>query len=379
MIRIEEVKTKQQFNTFASFANQLYEGNPFYVPELIQDVLESYNPKKNPAYDFCESICFLAYDDSKVVGRIAGIINHKSNEKWEQMHCRFAHFDFMDNEKISHSLIEAVKNWAIQKKMTHLKGPLGMTDLDHQGMLVEGFEEQDMFITYYNAPYYLEHMRRLGFVKDVDWIEHQIMMPEENDPRYQFIHQLAQRVGKRHGFKLLHFRNKKKLVKEWGKKIFDLYNSSYAPLYGTTNLTERQANYYIKTFLSFVNPDFIKIAVNDKMEMVAFGIALPSLSKALRKCSGKLFPFGFFHLMRAIKKNDTLDLYLVGVMPEYQNTGVNALLMDAILRECHNYSIKIAETEPTLEDNHKIQAMWKHFDKRQHRRRRSWIMTISED
>lgn len=376
MITIQEVVTKTEWRVFAEFGNRLYKDNPYYVPDLPQDIIDTYDRSKNPAFDFCEAICFLAFEGSTPVGRIAGIINHRSNEKWQQKHARFSHLDFIDNLDISSSLIKAVKVWAAAKGMTHLKGPLGMTDLDHQGMLIEGFDEQDMFITFYNAPYYVTHMEQLGFIKDADWLEHQIMMPSLDDPRYEFISKMAAKVGKRHGFKLLHFRRKKKLVKEWGKKIFELYNSSYAPLYGTTDLTERQADYYIKTFLSFVNPDFIKIVVNSNMEIVAFGVTLPSLSKALQKCGGKLFPFGIFYLLNAIKRNDTLDLYLVGVLPEYQNTGVNALLMDAILRECHKYRIKIAETGPTLENNHKIQAMWKHFDKRQHRRRRSWIGEI---
>ncbi|MDO4764968.1 MAG: hypothetical protein Q4A29_02835 [Eubacteriales bacterium] len=376
MIRIQEVQSKQEWRAFAGFANKLYRKNPYYVPELPGDVIDNYNPKKNPAYDFCESICFLAYDDTEVVGRIAGIINRKSNEKWQQSHCRFSHFDFTDNPVVSKALVDAVKAWAKSRGLTHLKGPLGMTDLDHQGMLIEGFEEQDMFITFYNAPYYAKHMQAMGFEKDADWLEYQITMPAETDAKVDFIRKMAVKVGKRHGFKLLHFRSKKKLVKEWGKKIFELYNSAYAPLYGVTSLTDRQANYYIKTFLSFVNPDFIKIAVDSEMRIVAFGVALPSLSKALQKCGGKLFPFGIFYLLHAIYFNDILDLYLVGVLPQYQNTGVNALLMDAILKECHKYKIKIAETGPTLENNLKIQAMWKHFDRRQHRRRRSWICPI---
>lgn len=373
---IQEVVTKSHWKVFADFANQVYKDNPYYVPDFPQDIIDTYDPSKNPAYDFCESICFLAYEGNTPVGRIAGIINHKSNEKWQESHARFAHFDFLDNYDISSSLITCVENWARAKGMTHLKGPLGMTDLDHQGMLIEGFEEQDMFITYYNAPYYLSHMETLGFTKDSDWIEHQIIMPREDDPRFDFIHKMAIKVGKRHKFKLLHFRNKKKLVKEWGKKIFEIYNSSYAPLYGVTNLTDRQTDYYIKTFLSFVNPDFVKIVVNEDMDIVSFGLALPSLSKAMQKCGGRLFPFGIFYLLNAIRHNDTLDLYLIGVLPQYQNTGVNALLMDAMLKECHKYQIKLAETGPTLEQNLKIQAMWKHFDKRQHRRRRSWIRPI---
>lgn len=376
MITIQEVVTKPQWRIFANFANQLYKDNPYYVPELPGDVLETYSPDKNPAYDFCESICFLAYEGSYPVGRIAGIINHKSNEKWQQQHCRFAHFDFLDNPDISAALIQAVKQWAAAKGMTHLKGPLGMTDLDHQGMLIEGFDELDMFITIYNAPYYVSHMQQLGFVKDADWIEHQIMLPQPGDPRLEFIHKLAAKVAKRHGFKLLHFHRKKKLVKEWGKKIFELYNSSYAPLYGVSSLTDRQADYYIKTFLSFVNPNFIKLVVNADMELIAIGVALPSLSKALQKCGGKLFPFGVFYLLNAIRHNTVLDLYLIGVQPEYQNSGVNSLLMDAILKECEKHQIQIAETGPTLENNLKIQAMWKHFDKRQHRRRRAWISEI---
>ncbi len=379
MISIQEVVTKTQWRVFADFANQLYKGNPYYVPELVGDILEFYSPDKNPAYDFCETICFLAYQGEYPVGRIAGIINHRSNEKWAHQHCRFAHFDFLDNPEISAALLDAVKQWAITKGMTHIKGPLGMTDMDHQGMLIEGFDEMDMFITIYNAPYYVSHMQQHGFIKDVDWLEYQISLPAPDAPQIEFIRRLAAKVAKRHNFRLLHFRKKKKLVKEWGKKIFELYNAAYAPLYGVSSLTDQQASYYIKTFLSFINPNFVKIVVNSNMEIIALAVALPSLSKALQKCGGKLFPFGVFYLLDAIRGNEILDLYLIGVQPEYQNSGVNALLMDALLKECEKHSVKLAETGPTLENNRKIQTMWKHFDKRQHRRRRSWICELKKE
>ncbi|MFO7611071.1 MAG: GNAT family N-acetyltransferase, partial [Clostridia bacterium] len=241
-----------------------------------------------------------------------------------------------------------------------------LTDMDHQGMLVEGYDVLDRFITIYNHPYYIEHMENLGFEKEVDWVEYQILVPREPLEKYARISAI---VKKKYGYKLIEFNHKKDIL-PWAQRVFDLYNTAYEPLFGTTELSQAQIDMYIDAFFGFVNPDFIKVVVDKDDNVIGFGIALPSLSKAMQKAKGRLFPFGFIHILRAIRKNDTLDLYLVAVHPDYQGTGANALLMDSILRAAIKNGITISETGPELENNVQVQSMWKDVERRQHRRRR---------
>lgn len=373
MVQIQRVKTRTDLRKFVEFGNVLYKDNPFYVPDLVSDSLNALNPKRNPAFEFCETEFFLAYKEKQMVGRIGVILNKKSNEKWHQKYVRFTSFDFIDDLAVSQALMDAAHAWTISKGLETLHGPLGFTDLDHQGMLVEGFEELDLFITLYNAPYYQVHMEGMGFVKDVDWVECQLKLDSEKAKR---LNKISEYLKKRSDFKLIEFEHKKDLL-PWAPAVFDLYNTAYAPLYGMTALTEKQIQMYIKTFFGFVNPDFIKVIVDKDDKLAAFSIAMPSLSKAMQKAKGKLLPFGFYHILKAIKENNALDLYLIAVKPEYQNTGINGLILDSVIHTAQQYGMTIAETGPMLETNEKVQAQWKFFDVRQHRRRRIWKKDVN--
>lgn len=373
MIRIVRVESNTDLRKFVKFVNDLYKDNQYFVPDLIYDEVNTLREDKNPAFEFSEAAFFLAYKDNKIVGRIGAMVNHKSNEKWNQNHARFTHFDFIDDFEVSSKLMEAAISWAKEHGFNKIHGPLGLTDIDHQGMLIEGFDELDMFITIYNAPYYQEHMTKMGFVKDIDWVEYQIDVPEKADDKYS---RIAEIVKRRYGYKIVEFTRKKDIL-PWATTVFDLYNKTFLPLFGTTELTKEQIKMYVDTFFGFVNPHFIKLVLDKNDEIIGFGITMPSLSKAMQKANGKLFPFGFIHILRALKKNDRLDLYIVGVHPDYQGTGANAILINSIMESAISHGIKIAETGPELENNTAVQTMWKHLSRRQHRRRRIYIKDIS--
>jgi len=366
MIKIKEVIKNSELKKFVKFSNQLYKDNKYYVPDLISDEMNTLRKDKNPAYEFSDGVFFLAYQNKKIVGRIGILVNYQSNKKWKQNYARFTHFDFIDDYSVSKALMNVAETWAKDKGYTQLQGPLGLTDLDHQGMLIEGFEELDLFITLYNFPYYIKHMEKLGFTKEVDWIEYQLTLPDKTFDKYT---KIAELVQKKYGYKLLEFKNKKDIL-PWAPKVFELYNEAYAPLFGTTKLSKKQIDMYINAFFGFVNPDFIKVILDKNDQVIGFGITMPSISKAMQKAKGRLFPFGFIHLLKSIKKNDTLDLYLVGIRPDVQGTGAAALLLNSILKTALDYGITLGETGPELETNKMVQAMWKYVHTRAHRRRR---------
>lgn len=372
MIAIHRVKSKRDLKKYVSFPNELYRDNPYYVPELVSDGVNMLTPSFNPAFEFCEAVFFLAYEGKRILGRIGVIINQKSNEKWNQRYARFTGFDFIDRRDVSEALMQKARDWAKERGMAAIHGPLGFTDADHQGMLVEGFDELDLFITLYNAPYYMEHMVALGFEKDIDWIECQLRLEPEKAERLM---RISEYLSKNSAYRLLEFKRKKEMM-VWAEDVFDLYNTAYAPLYGTTELTEKQIKMYIKTFLGFVNPDFVKVIVDAENNMAAFALAMPSLSKAMQRSKGKLLPFGFLHILKAIHHNDVLDLYLIAVKPEYQNSGINGMLLNSVMQMAKKYGMTHAETGPMLENNLKVQTQWKFFDVRQHRRRRIWKSTL---
>lgn len=375
-MKIIEVTDKKLLKKFVDFPNKLYKNNRYYVPDMIQDAINGLSEQVNPAFEFCEQACFLAVSpENKILGRIGVLVNHKSNDKWRQKHARFSHFDFINDLRVSSLLMQAATDWAKARQMNYIKGPLGMTDMDHQGMLIDGFDELDMYITLYNAPYYKEHMKELGFAKDVDWIEFQITMPKQTDIVARKFDIVAKKIKRRYKYRVIDFNSKVPLLRR-AEEIFSLYNTAYEPLYGTTKLTDKQIRYYIKAFLGFVNPRFIKVVVDEQDKLIGFGITMPSISRAMKRAKGKLFPYGFIHLLYSIHNNKRLDLYLIGVVPELRHTGVSSLIVDAILKEADAFQIKIAESGPMLEDNTKIQALCKHFETRQHRRRRSWIKEI---
>lgn len=372
MIEIKKVETKKQRKKFVGFLYKLYKGNKYWAPPFKSSEMDVVTPNSQVAHEFCESVFFLAYKDGKLAGRIGGIINNKTNEFWKEQCVRFTRFDFIDDLEVSGALLKAVQEWGKQHKMNKCHGPLGFSDLDQEGMLVEGFDEMSTYITLYNHEYYVKHMIHHGYDKDTDWVEYKLKVPKKPDKRIQAVSQLLQ---KRAGYKLLEFTKTKILIK-YAPELFDVWNKTYIVLFGAVALNDAQVNEITNEFISMINPEFIKLVADKDDNIVAFGICIPSLTKAAQKANGNLLPFGMLHVLRALKKNDTMDMYLIGVIPELQGKGVNAILMDGIMRTAIKYGITEAESNPELEDNEKMQSTWRSFDKRQHRRRRCWKIEI---
>lgn len=372
-INIIEVTSKKLLKKWVEFPNKLYKDNKYYVPFLSIDEIDTFTKEKNPAYDFCETKLFLAYKDNKIVGRIGGLINHAYNKKWNKNAIRFTRFDFIDDYEVSSALFNKVVEWGKERGHSSIMGPIGFTDMDHEGMLVEGYNEMNMSITFYNYPYYLEHMTRLGLVKDIDWMEFQVFIPEQTDPR---IDKLSQRVLERNGFELVTYTDRKVLYKE-AFDAFKVIDIAFSKLYGTVPLTPAIIKKSIDDYIPLVNLDYLCSVKNKDGEIIGFGVLIPSIAKALKKSNGKLFPFGIFRMLRALKGgNDVLEMFLVGVDPEYQKLGIPAIMMNSLLKKCIKNKVKYCETGPELETNSDVQGMWKGFETRQHKRRRCFIKEI---
>ncbi len=372
MIDIKIVETKKQKKEFVNFFFKLYKGNKYWAPPFKASEMDMLTPGKLAAHKFCDSRFFLAYKDGKVAGRIGAIINHKTNEQWGENSIRFTRFDFIDDYEVSGALLKAAEGWGKEEFNTaKCQGPLGYSDLDQEGMLIEGFDEMGTFVTLYNYEYYVDHMNHHGYSKDTDWVEYRFPIPEKPDKR---IHTISQMLQKKAGYKLLEFKSTKELLPR-AKEMFEVWNKAYIVLFGAAVLDEDQVNEIIKEFIGIVNPEFIKLVEDKDGNIVAFGICFPSLTKAAQKAKGNLFP-GLLYFLKALKKNDTLDMYLVGVLPELQGKGINAILIDSIMATAIKYNMKYAESNPELEDNEKVQSQWKGFEKRQHRRRRCWKKEI---
>lgn len=375
MIEIRELEpTKANLRKFTKFQIDLYDGNDYYVPPLISDDVATLNPKVNPAFDFCEAKYFMAYRDGKPVGRIAGIINHQVNEQHGTSNARFGFIDFIDDDEVSASLMAVVEDWAREKGMKKIIGPLGFTDLDHEGMLVDGYYELSTMATIYNYPYYSKHMQRLGYSKESDWVEFVMDVPDGIPDKYN---RIADIVKKKFGLKVLKYNNRKKIKEEYGRALFEIVNDAYAGLYEYSTLTDRQIDYYINIYLGLLNLDLVTLVVDKDDKLVGVGISMPSMSRALQKSKGKMLPFGWIHLLKGLKgKNDRVDLLLVAVKPEYQNKGVNALLFQDLIPYYIKYGYKYAESNPEMETNAKVQGQWEYFTNRQHRRRRSFAKEL---
>jgi hypothetical protein len=368
-LRVIEITTVKELKSFIQFPFELYRGNPYWVPTLQFDELNTLRRDKNPAFEHCEARYWLAYRDGRIVGRVAAILNRKHIEKWEQRYMRFGWIDFIDDPRVSEALLLQVETWAKETGMTAVHGPLGFTDLDREGMLVEGFTELSTLATIYNHPYYPQHMEKHGYTKDTDWMEYEFSVPPEPNETIARIADISMRRCK---LKILELHNKKELLL-YAKELFKLLDDEYKHLYGTVPLTEKQIETYVNQYFGFVTPDFVPMIMDQNNRMVAFGIIMPSLSLALQKAKGQLYPFGFIHLLRALKKNDRADLYLVAVRSEYQGKGVNAILMNKMHGVFNRLGIKKIESNPELETNQNIQGQWKHYEKRQHKRRRVFI------
>ena len=373
MVIIKEVKTRKDLRMFAGFNEKMYRSVPQAIPDLISDEMANFMPKKNPAFEYAESRQFLAYKDRECVGRIGAIISHKANAKWDRKRIRFTRVDFIDDFEVSSALFKAVEDWGRERGLTEIHGPMGFCDLDQEGMLIEGFEYKSIFITIHNAPYYKEHMERLGYEKCVDWIENRINIP---NPIPLVWKKMSERVLRENNLRVRSPKNKLELRK-YISQIFEVINDTAKNLYGEVDLSAEQVKKYVKQFILVVNCKYIMMVVDEKDNMVGFGITVPSLADASKKSRGRLFPFGWARILYApYAKPDTLELYLVGVRDEYKNKGVPAVLIMYEMQSAIEDGIKYAETGPMLETNIKVQSMWKRLDKIQHKRRRCWIKTL---
>lgn len=370
---IKEVKKRQDLKRWVDFPTKLYKNNKYYCPFLRSDEISTFSENKNPAYEFCETKLFLAYKDNKIVGRIAGLINHAYNKKWNKNAIRFTRFDFIDDYEVSAALFDEVVKWGRQRNHNSIMGPIGFTDMDHEGMLVEGFEEYNLSITFYNHPYYLDHMEKLGLRKDIDWIEKQIKVPEKVDERLE---KVSNYIMKKNGYKLVTYSNRKVLIKE-AHEAFKVIDEAFSKLYGTVPLTQKVISQAIADNISMVNMKYIFSIKNTQDKIIGFAVLVPSIAKALKKSNGKMFPFGVFRLLKALNgHNDVLEMFFVAVKPEYQMKGLTSLLLQHAIKVCIENNVKYCETGPELETNIEVQSMWKGFEVRQHRRRRCYIKEI---
>lgn len=375
-IIIKKVSNKKELKTFIRFNYELYKNNPYSVPDLYDDMLGTFSPQKNAAFEFCEADYFLAYKDDKVVGRVAAIINRRANETWNKKEVRFGWIDFVDDPEVSKALLDQVEAWGKERGMEAMVGPLGFTDLDAEGMLVEGFDQLSTMSTIYNYPYYSQHMERLGFEKEADWVEFKLTVPDKLPEKFVRISEI---ILQKYKLKIKKLKRSEIKEKNYGQKIFDLINEAYAPLYGYSKMTQGQINQYIKTYLPLIDLRMVSLVEDEAGELVAVGISMPSLSEALQKAKGKMLPFGWYHLLKALffKKPKVLDLLLVGVKPEYQSKGVNALLFYDLVPIYQQMGFQYGESNPELELNKKVQAQWSAFESVQHKRRRAYKRKIN--
>jgi len=376
-IKIKEIDSDNRSDkkAFVKFPIQLYKDSPYYVPSLILDELETLNPKKNPAFDFCEMQLFLAYKEGKIVGRIAAIINHNANKIWNQKNGRFGFVDFIDDKEVVDALFAAAQKWIKSKGMDTIVGPMGFTDLDHEGLLIKGYDRISTMSTTYSYPYYREHIERLGFEKDADWKEFYIPVPVETPERH---HRIAKIVAQKYKLHVLKFKNLKQIT-PYVNKLFRLLNVAYEPLYGFSPLTDRQIDYYVKMYVPLIRWDIVTIVIEEETDdVVGFAIAVPNLSKALIKARGKLFPFGWIRLLKdlKLKNNKVVDLMLMGVAPKYQSKGVNAIIFDDFISSAYKSGFRHAESNPELEMNNKMVSQWDGFDAEHHKTRRAYKKRI---
>lgn len=375
-VEIKKVETKHELKMFIRFNYELYKDNPYSVPDLYEDMLNTFSPKKNPAFEFCEAEYFLAWRDGKLVGRVAAIINKRANETWNKKTVRFGWIDFIDDREVSQALIDTVRNWGKERGMNEIQGPLGFTDMDAEGTLIEGFDQLSTIATIYNYPYYPEHFEALGLKKAIDWVEKKIYIPKAIPEKHVRISKIIQTRYKLHVRKLKNRREVRE--NNLGYRIFKLINDAYAPLFGYSRMTDRQIEGYIDTYIPLLDLRMVTLIENEQDEIIAVGISMGSLSRAIQKAKGKLFPLGWFYLLKALKwKHDkVLDLLLVAVRPDYQGKGVNALLFTDLIPIYQQMGFEYAESNPELEVNEKVQSQWQYFKTEQHKRRRCYQADI---
>ena len=375
-IIIKKVSSKKELKTFIRFNYELYRGNPYSVPDLYDDMLGTFSPKRNAAFEFCEADYFLAYRNGHVVGRVAAIINRRANETWNKKEVRFGWIDFIDDFEVSEALLDTVAQWGKERGMEHIQGPMGIFDFDKEGMLVEDFDQLGSMITIYNPPYYPKHLEALGYEKEVDWVQIRIDVPEDVPAKYARVAKLSKEMFGLHVRKL----TQKDIAQGYARKVFELLNQAYAPLFGYTELSDRQIDDYAKRYIPLMDLELVPIIENEAGELIGVAITMTSLSHALQKSEGRLLPFGWFHLVRALKwkRDEKAELFLIAVRPDYQGLGVNALVFDDLIPIYNKLHIRWAETGPQLETNVKELSQWKPLNPSFTKRRRCYTKRINE-
>jgi GNAT superfamily N-acetyltransferase len=374
-IQVKQITSKRDLKKFVKFGNEFYKNCEYFCPALIMDEINTFDEKKNPALEVCEYALFLAYQDGKIVGRVAGMINYEANKRWNVNKVRFGWIDFIDDQEVSKALLDAVVAWGKSKGMDKLNGPVGFTDFDHQGMIIEGFDYLVPMASLYNYPYYVQHMDAYGLTKENDWIEMQIYPPQELPERYG---RMAKIVQERSNVRVDKVKNCKELVKKYGTSYMDVIDIAYQKLYNFQPLTDRQKQHYLDMYFPLLNFDFVTVVVNEKDEVVGVGVGMPDISKALRKCQGKLFPFGWYHILKALKSKtyETFDLLIIAVRPDYQDKGLNAVIFADQFPYFAQYGVKQVETTAIMETNAKNLTHWEVFPHKYHKRRRAYIKSI---
>lgn len=375
-IDIYEVTSTSDLKRFISFPDRLYIGNPNYVPSLMMDEIENLRKDKNPAFEYCDARYFMAFRGKEPVGRIAAIHNRRFNEVWHKNCVRFSRYDVIDDLEVSRVLLAEVENWAKSLGMEEIQGPMGFCDLDHQGLLVDGFDQMGLFITSYNHPYYMQHLEALGYQKLTDWVEMKMEKPEILDPRIKKIAEYSLEKLNLHEIRL----KKTKDVLPYAKGIFELLYEAYQHIYGVIPLNDRQIELYIGQFITLVKPEFLTLIADENNKPVSFGVVIPSLAETVRKCKGRLFPFGWIHMLRYLtsKKHETLEFLLIATDPKYWNSALGAEIIVHTFEGAEKYGIRYAETGPMLETNLRIQSMWSRFHAIIHKRRRCYVKPLEE-
>jgi GNAT superfamily N-acetyltransferase len=372
MIDLVEVRSRADLERFVAFPERLYRRHPCYVPKLVGEELRTLRQDRNPAFEYCEARYWMAVKDGVPAGRVAGIISRRYIETWKRRRVRFGWLDFVDDAAVAAALLSAVEDWGRSRGLDEAHGPLGFCDFDRQGMLVEGFDELDVLTTSYNFPYYPAHLERLGYVKDVDWLEYLVAVPNAIPDR---VDRIARAAVERLGLRVLRTRRRRDL-EPYISEVFALINESYEALYSVVPLSEAQVRFYTEAFFGYLDHEYVKLVLDPAGRVAAFGVSMPSLSRALQKNRGRLFPFGFIPVLRALRSNDRLDLVLTAVRPEFQNKGLGAVLMLETWKTAVARGIRYAEAGPQLESNAKVRAQWGNFDSRQHRRRRCYVKAL---
>ena len=368
MISVKEAKTPKEMKAFVRFPFSLYKDNPYWVPPIINDELETFNKDRNPAFQSAQAQFFLAYQGTKIVGRVAAIINHVEVNEQQLRKMRFGWFDFIDDLEVSKALLEKVAAIGTAHKLEYMEGPVGFSNLDKVGVLIDGFDHIGTMITWYNHPYYQKHFETHGFVKEKEYLENKFKFSAADPKLFTKANQLVQR---RYGLKPMNFASGKEIM-PWADKMFDLFNESYAKLSSFVKITDVQKAYFKEKYIRFINPEFIKFVVDKENTIVAFAIVMPSFSKALQKANGKLLPFGVFHLLKAKKKSKDVIFYLIGIHPEYQNKGVTAIIFNEFYETFKKRGVENCIRTPELEENTAIRQLWKHFNPITHKRRRTY-------